>query len=477
MKTTLKTLLALAGAAAGSSALAQPFVVNISGATLQQNFFTAPASTIDFLDVNNSGTIRDQLAPFDVTVPFLSFQYWQVQYRATGSINGIVELDTWGTTFATQPGDILISGASNAWNNRTQYIDGTGAIGPAVLTNPGAAPVRSTPAFVATTSSASGNGIQIDIAPSDVPLSWAVQAGDVMDAVPGAAPTASGYGKNPRIAVNPDGTETGFGNTLAELMVLNTNVDSPDAFTVYDTPISWATVAYMTNLGTGLRETTITDLQHLFATGRRQNGENLMAITRDSGSGTRNAANNGILLDPSWGVGENIGAQTNSSSNDLLGPNFQPSNKGGSSRMEGTVFNHRLAVGYSGAERGFNNNWLPNRAEVLGIKDDVRTVNGQFVRPTTEALLNNSDPATSYRVIGPAVFATVGDPRNENSFGGEPGNTNPAMRNPAAAAYMNNITRSIEAFKSVPGGDPTLFTPAEFLAQDFILPTALDAVP
>ena len=479
MKITLKTLLALSGAALGSSAVAQPFVVNISGATLQQNFFTTPASTIDFLDVNNSGTIRDQLAPFDVTVPFLSSQYWQVQYRATGSVFGLTELDAFGTLFATSVGEIPITNADNGWNNRTQFISAGMGTGPFVSSNPFGAPVRSLTngTYSATTSQAAGTGIQMDIAPLDVPVSWAVQAGDVNDAQPLANPTASGYGKNPRIAVGADGTELTTANSLAELMITNTNTGSPDAFTIYDTPISWATVAYMTNLGTGLRETTITDLQHLFATGRRINGENLMAITRDSGSGTRNAANNGILLDPSWGVGENIGDRITVSSGDLLGANFQPSNKGGSSRMEATVFNHRLAVGYSGAERGINNGWLPARAEILAIQDDVRTVGGDFVRPTTSALLNNSDPATAYRVIGPAVFATIGDPRNENSFGGEAGNTNPAMRNPAAAAYMNNITRSIEAFKSVPGGDPTLFTPAEFLAQEFILPTALDSVP
>lgn len=474
MKTTLKTLVVLAGAAAGSSALAQPFVVNISGATLQENFFRAPASTIDFLDLNASGTIRDQLAPFDVTVPFLAQQYFQVQYRAVGSVNGLVELDTWGTTYALTNTDITAAFASRAYNNRTRYINNGATEGPAVPTNPGAAPVRSTTdgTYIATTSQT--GGIQIDIAPLDVPVLWGVSAGTAMDADPLRNPTQPGYGTNDRLATNPDGTETTQGNTLATLVVGNLNVNSPDAFTIFDTSVAITPVAPITNYGTGLQQVTLTDLQHTYVTGRRKNGENLVVITRDSGSGTRNAFNNGILIDPSWGIGDNIGLRNTSLNNQILGPNFLPSNKGGQGQLEGTLFNHRLAVGYSGPERGVNSGWLGVQADFLAVLDDVRggTV---YARPTTDNLLDNT--VDGFNIQGPAVFATFGDPRAESMANGGDDNGNPLMRNAAAARYINNITRSVESFKDVPGGDESLFTPAEFLALDFLLPTAVDFVP
>jgi hypothetical protein len=474
MKITLKTLVALAGAAAGSVAIAQPFVVNISGATLQENFFRAPASTIDFLDLNNSGTIRDQLAPFDVTIPFLPQQFFQIQYRAVGSVNGLVELDTWGTAYALTNTDITAAFASRAYNNRTRYINNGVTEGPAVATNPGAAPVRSTTDGTYTATTSQTGGIQIDIAPLDVPVLWGVTAGTVDDADPLRNPTSAGYGTNDRLATLPDGTPTTQGNTLATLIVGNLNVLSPDAFTIFDTSVAITPVAPITNYGTGLQQVTLTDLQHTYVTGRRKNGENLVVVTRDSGSGTRNAFNNGILIDPSWGIGDNIGVRNTSLNNQILGPNFLPSNKGGQGQMEGTLFNHRLAVGYSGPERGVNSGWLGVQADFLAVLDDVRggTI---YARPTIDNLLDNT--VDGFNIQGPAVFATFGDPRAEPASNGGDDNGNPRLRNTAAALYINNITRSVESFKDVPGGDESLFTPAEFLALDFLLPTAVDFVP
>jgi hypothetical protein len=71
---------------------------------------------------------------------------------------------------------------------------------------------------------------------------------------------------------------------------------------------------------------------------------------------------------------------------------------------------------------------------------------------------------------------TIGDPRNQNELGGDASNTNPRMRNTEAAKYINNLTRSIEAFNS-PTGAPTDFAPGEFMASQYILVSAADYVP
>ena len=62
-----RSMLIAAGAMLGLTSVASsqskdgapvgPFVVNLSGATLQQNFFLAPASTNDFLDLDADGII------------------------------------------------------------------------------------------------------------------------------------------------------------------------------------------------------------------------------------------------------------------------------------------------------------------------------------------------------------------------------------------------------------------------------------
>ncbi|MCA9300160.1 MAG: hypothetical protein KDA28_13900, partial [Phycisphaerales bacterium] len=229
----------------------------------------------------------------------------------------------------------------------------------------------------------------------------------------------------------------------------------------------------------------MSDLRHLMATGRRLNGENLLAVTRDSGSGTRNAFANGICLDPSFCVGENIGARTVSSSNDRLGPNFQPSNKGGSSRVDSTVVNHRLAIGHTGAERGESNGWLiGNRAEILAVRSDLKG-GTTFVRPTLDAVLDGGPDG--YNITGPAAISTIGDPRSDSAavggwgwdsseIGPYPGPVQPP-RNPNVSAYLNNITRSTAAFVALPGSDDTLFTPGEFLATQYLLVAAADFVP
>jgi hypothetical protein len=542
----LKSLIAcgLAGAAA-SVATAQPYMVNGAGATLFQNLLRAPAVTNDFIDVDGDCLLAfdgDQLAPFDSGPPWDPDQHWQVTYRVVGSINGFSELRDWGFTYVTgvdNDGDIdqgtyRSDFADESLWNRAPFVNAGLPNGNGYNSfNPGGTPVRSLKdgSFLVTTSTDDGSaGILVDFAVIDVPISWSVRQEISGEERFNRVPTAPGYGNNPRPIVNADGSEvTSEDSRLASLMgingPINTNYSSPDEFTAYDTLVANAPVAAPVNYGVGMQQIKMSDLRHLNATGRRINGENLMVITRDVGSGTRNAFMNGIGLDPSWGVGENIGARTVSSANDRLGPDFQPSNKGGSSRVDATVINHRLAVGHTGAERGVNNGWLGVRADMLAVQADIKggTV---YARPNLDAVLNGG--VDGYNITGPGVIATLGDPRSADpelgGFGamepfldygldgragtgdqgegncqydvGEPfidingngvrdaieprpgeGDLNPAMRNPQAAAFVNNITRSVQGFTEAPDADENLFTPGEFLALNWVLVAAAEFVP
>lgn len=477
-RTRLLTLIAC-GMAGGLCSVAHaqaPYLVNISGATLQRNFFIAPASTNDFCDVDHDGApTPDQLGPAGtgLTVPG---QFWQVQYRGTGSGNGLAELVAWGTTYAIGADGVDISSgaaAEGAWHNRTQYW-GPGVTGPFNGLNPGGAPNRSLKdGSYRVTLSNDDNiaGIQIDIAPLDVTLEWFV----VVPGTPGQklTPTTPGYGMNPRIAVNKDGTPTAQGNMLESLGGLNQNYGAPDNLTAYSTRIAVAPVAALTNYGTGRQQITYTELKWLNSTGRLPSGENLMMITRDSGSGTRNAWCNSLCMDPSWGVGENVGGFAGSSSMDVLGPNWQPSNKGGSSRMDATVINHRLAIGYTGAERGAGSGGFltTHKIEVLAVKNDLAggTV---FARPTANNVLDND--VNGYNIWGPSSWVTIGDPLASGPADCGDSNGNPTMRNGHAAAFVNNTTKAVAAFKALPGGDDTVFSPGEYLASQYILTNAVD---
>ncbi len=391
-------------------------------------------------------------------------------------------------------------------------------------------PGPSVPAGVASTSPNDGltlfGGATNDAAPIDVPATYATRVSG--SASPNANPNTAGYGNNPRLAKNPDGTDTTRNNTLASLApsgtptvpAANLNRLSPDANTIYDTSIVFAPVAPVVNFGTGLTTITMTDLQYLGVAGRRINGENLVAVTRDSGSGTRNAFDNSRGIDPSWGVGDNVGTGNANSINDALGATFLPSNKGGNNRVELTTANHRLALGYVGPERGIPisgdsaSGWL-TRGE-LAIPSVINDIYGGTLpsRPTIAQLLTNRPTViveningvnhSGWVIGGPGVLATFGDPRSappeKGGFGWlEPqdstgffdinGNSvrdaveprpailNPGMRNVEAAAFVNNITRSIEAYTDIQPPPPeTNFTPGELAARRFILTASQDLV-
>ena len=561
MNVKMAVILGLVGTAGGVAA-AQPAPVVVTGSTLFESFFgAAPQATIDAIDANHDGIARltadpsvtlgvQQLAPTGVN-PFSG--YWAVEYRSVGSGNGLAELVNFGTRFSFNSNDIantqsatgpgLLPGLDNAYCNRTKFYNGN-ATGPVAglynAANPGGHPFRSDlNTLLATYSSPdtpSAGGVRMDLAILDVPVTWFVtQPGT---ASPLATPVTTGYGNNGAVARNPNGTPTasGGGNKLKSLtssdgaVVLNLNTASPDARTVFDTPIAFAPIDFMTNYGTGHSQATITELRHLFATGRLPSGENLVAVTRDAGSGTRNGGMNSLGLDPSFGVGDNVGAKnddpagTQASDRSILGSNFVPSNKGGSGSLERTVLNSRLAIGTTGAERGVSNNgWLlgsggDTRANLLAIRNDIGggTV---YARPTINNLLDND--LNGYNIGGPETFASIGDPRaaapasggtgwtgafdpfvdgsngfpadgvyqvgesftdlNGNgvrdAFNAEAGlaNTHPAITNAFAAEYLNNISRSIQSFVSF-GQNQADFTPGEYLALNFILVAATDNV-
>lgn len=502
MKANRRMLLVagLAGAAAGiAGAGNDTYLINGSGATLLEALFNAPASTNDFIDVDADGLIAidgDQLAPANPSPVGAADAWWIMTYRVVGSGNGFAEMRDWGPIPAVAPD---LDAANLTFNsdfsdsslfNRAEFVI-AGITQPlADSANPGATPVRAFTdgTYRVTTGTGAGTGLNIDFSAIDVPVAWfVVQGGDPHY---NTAPTTPGYGGNTVVSLNKDGTVAGQSNKLKSLTspnghVLNTNTANPDDLTVFDQIITLTPVAAMVNYGVGLSQIDMSDLRHLMATGRRINGENLVAVTRDSGSGTRNAFANGICLDPSFCIGENIGPRTVSSSNDILGPNWQPSNKGGSSRVEGTVKSHRLAIGHTGAERGESSGWLVSgQADLLAVRSDLKG-GTTFARPTLSNVLDGG--VDGYNIMGPGVIATLGDPRSNSPAAGGWGwaasETGPYPRpvqpldNEQAAAYVNNITRSISAFVALPGSDDTLFTPGEFLATQFLLLAATDFVP
>ncbi|MEM7754422.1 MAG: hypothetical protein AAF297_02185, partial [Planctomycetota bacterium] len=518
---------ALVAAAGATVASAQPTIVSGSGATLLETLWRAPATTNDFIDVDGDGTAGalgsffiDQLA-VDATLTNTN-NFFHFTYRFTGSGNGIREFDTYAGIFDVCPDGSsmaavvdVIDCAPAADFDAAAAIDGNAArsddgaiynrtdlntagvldVPPAGIANPnhrGGSPfVSNSTDFSAQLLNPANSGFTIDFASADVPVAWfAIQSGM---STPLAAPSGPGYGSNPRLAQDKDGTTLAQTNLLRPLTRLNTD-GSDTATQVFDTPIAIVPVAAFVNYGAGIQEIDQRDLRHAKATGRRVNGENLVIVTRDSGSGTRNAFMNGISLDPSWGIGENIGTRNG---NNILGPNYLPSNKSGSGNMDTTVRNTRLAIGHSGAERGVNRGLIPGQMNVLGIKFDVKG-GTQFVRPTQAAVIDGGP--NGYSVVGPAGIATVGDPRNADAaLGGwgwdadgaddiagnaddetamnNPFAANPVPANDGVSAFVNNITRSLSAFVEDPGGFETEFQPGEFIALNFFPTAAPDNVP
>ncbi len=486
-----------AGCAGGAAsvAVAQPVLINISGATLLENFVSAPASTNDFIDVDGNGiagkllTGVQQLAPQAPPIhPFPVDAVWGLNYRSIGSINGFRELQNHGRSFvitdSTDTLGIPLAGTSAAYYNTLRYV--TNSVGNASSNagNPGAMPVRSSTtslqATFATAPTPAAGGVRIDIAVLDVPSRWAVRIEGGEGVPPFTTPGAVGYGTNAKVSLNKTGGTSGAGlsSLLPALTPYNLfdpgNPGAANGDTLFDNPLAFAPIAPMVNYGTGRTQVAVSELQHLYSTGRFPDGENLIAITRDVGSGTRNAWCNTIGIDPSWGNGDNIGPLSASSAQNLIGPNFIPTNKGSNGNVETTVLNTRLGYGYAGAERGVAGGWIAgNRAETNAVLNDVYG-GTEYSRPHIDQVLDNS--VDGYVLGGPAALVTIGDPLSEPVSAGGLGLTRPRMRNPQAAAYLNNVRQSVDEFVAVPGGDASLFMPGELLATQFILTGSLDNV-
>jgi hypothetical protein len=492
---------------------ADPAVINVTGATLLQNFVKSPASTRDFIDVDHDGVtldtnlgIRQQLAP-DISLPvsgsFPASTKWLVHYRAVGSVNGLKELLRNGRTYfsgnSTNPLGFPVAavGATDgAYFNRTLFTAGGVASGAGAsafnAANPGGFPWLSTePAsLVAPTpvfSGGAGNGLRADVTPLDVPTRWAVS----QPGIPASSrkPAQNGYGLNPIPTRRKDGTTTAYGDAttmpgtywshLADrgTAILNGPAVVGDANTLYDTALAYAPVVPITNVGTGLQQIKMSELQHLFVTGRLPSGENLTAICRDAGSGTRNGWCNSIRIDPSYGAGENIGVESSANDETQPGATYNPSNKAGSGTLETTVRYTRLGIGYTGGERTPSLMGANNRAEVLGVMNDILggTV---YVRPTAANVVSNNTVNT-WRIAGPAQLVTFGDPQAEPVSEGGEANGNPRMLNPAAASYVNNIRKSVAAFSLANNQNSitNAFSPGEAAATFFVLPAGVEWVP
>jgi hypothetical protein len=301
---------------------------------------------------------------------------------------------------------------------------------------------------------------RVDLAIMDVPTTWFVYSGQACNATVAKTPGTEGYGQNPIKAWDA--------NQSNQLKTLGTY----SASQFVDHPIAWVTVAFEANPGTGLNgNITKAQLAHLFATGRMPSGENLVVVTRDSGSGTRNAAMNSLGLDPSWGRGDNINLKADNAALTQLGATRTVCNLGGSSRTVEALRYNRLAVGYGGLDDKAIPELEARRVEILGV--EMSPGSGTFVRPTANrsvggapmaslnVIADNSSATTSYRIGGAETFVSM-----------------PSFISCSAQDYMDNILASINAIEDVGRIDPNNYgSPGEFLALNYTLVPALEMVP
>ncbi len=484
-----------------------------------ENYVRSPASTNDFIDVDANGISGSlgsgiqQLATTTSGGTFSPALKWIIQYRVTGSVNGLKELIQFGSPFSAtgndgnaagiigqRPSAGVLGDATTAYQNRVTYIASGADTGVYNLGNPGGAPytadltTSASLALWASAGTSSGGATRIDVAPLDIPTTWAVQTAGTPQF--NDRPQLPGYGTNPRRSVNRQGTLTGFANLPNDLALLgsrsiyNGNPASATTNTIFDTPLSYAVIVPVVNQGTGITQLTMTEMRHMFVTGRTITGENLTIVTRSAGSGTRNAWSNNLGLDPSWTVGDNVGGESTLTVNNNVGIAFTSTNKNATGGVEATMRNARLAVAYLGGERGVGTgsgqNWLLNTSgnqnpvEIPSVRNDIYTGSTTFVRPTVASIIGTNvlaNGGNNWVLGGPAVLATIGDPNAEPAVLGGQGLTTPRMTNIAAAAYLNNTIRSIANFISVPSDVGNLGMPGEFAATQFTLTSALNLIP
>ncbi len=473
--------------------------VNGSGATLFVDFFTFPAWTNDFIDVDGDGIagplgppdFADQLANSNPSTfagpygPGTGQTFIVSQYRSVGSIRGYTEFVNYQIC-----GDLPESAPSEQGIiNSLEFA----ALGASTWVGPPASCTDDTDGDGI--ANASGTPLcweTVDYSNTDVPSIWAVRSLNPAGAVWSANPGSPGYGNNPNLdntgvqsnLLAPLEVDCDNSGTIEPNEALNVNQGAPDSRTIFDTTIAFSPVTGIANRGTGVSEVSMRQLQHLFVTGRMPNGTNYAAATRDAGSGTRNGWANPLGIDPSWCVGDHVGERVNSSSFTNLGPDHQVNNCGGSSIMENAVQNRRLAIGFTGAFGGSRsiNDAISGRYELLGVRKDIGSPQGTaFVRPSLTSVLFNDDPDTGWQIGGLQTFSTVGEP-DANRDPNDPlyDGVNPPVDRDLAAALINNLTSSINEFAEP--NDPNDISdqtgmPGEVLALSFALEASVSSTP
>lgn len=507
-----------------SAALAQPYnvndanQVNISGATLFESFFLSQQSTHDFIDVDGDGNYGymgggnpvDQLVTgWGASWGTLPDSHMFVTYRGVGSGNGLKELLNHQAVYVATP-------TAQGWYPPSR----TGADPDVSYANPPANSSAPSDTGISNRKKYSDDGAWqdglagcpvrqsgVDIGVMDVPTKWFITQSGAASLR--AEPTDSGYGNNGITSwdqgranklkslsvelTHPDGAGSG-----SETVTFNLDTDSPDNKTIFDTEISFVPVGIIANRGVASADRNVaddatnsnvssgamtdkvqafkmSDIQWLHGTGRMaETGENLVAATRDSGSGTRNSAMNSIGLDPSWGRGDNLGEKSSSDEQSYLGPDHQSTNLGGSSYMQRSVANNRLAVGYQGIETG-EKKMGKGHVEHCAVANDTHVGytgtagSPNWVFPSLDVMLNNASADTGWQIGGNETMATLGDPNSDVSG-------NPAMSQTMASKYIMNIVRSVEGF-STPGQSDDFLMPGEYLAKNFLPVAALAAKP
>lgn len=470
--------------------------VNISGATLFVDFFGLPASTNDYgiyqcdlpactvdgdcpfwcdpligccyrdVDESGFGLKHDPFNPPGVFPQPLATGWtggnintvWLVNYRGVGSGNGI---DEFLDAQAIQPEPPALP-----------FPTGRLSPPPDGFINGESYSESPSPVFQ----------YDISLAVSDVPIGWFTsQTGD---GAPCKKPGQTGYGQNLNNPPNATDWSYQFEPLTRPGAPFNVNEAAPDEWTVFSHPIAWVPIAFITNRGVNKPCFTVSELQCLYTTGRLPNGENLVAGTRTPFSGTRNGAMNSIGLDPSWGMGDNLGRELGSSSSfeigyeddpDAVNERTQPTNAEGSSGMEQVVRNWRLGVGYNGIFGGSRaaGEGCKGRYEIVSVKFDDRG-GVACVHPSVDAVVHNANANSGWQVGGPETFMSNGDPAERDPAGVT------YMNNQAAAEYLLNIKASIQDWSEFVGTtqeEDQNGTPGQALARRWTLLAAVDALP
>ncbi|OHB59319.1 MAG: hypothetical protein A2167_05840 [Planctomycetes bacterium RBG_13_46_10] len=456
--------------------------ITVAGATQFDWFFsyksTFPAATHDYIDVDGNGNsilLNSQLQQLAATYTgseseqqLLAQGPWILNYRGTGSGNGLEELIAY---FDSSPDC-----------NELPDVDGTvNRFGYKVSCDYPFLPLD-----------------RIDIATMDVPTSQFVGIGLQENAFPFSRPFEDGYGKSPITPWNADST-----NQLADLGELNIDTANPDDKTIFDFPVGWYPFCFLASRATGLENVTVEELQCLYLTGRSPCGINYNVATRDSGSGTRNACMSSIGVDPSWGRGDNLGRKGKDPNMEILGPAYQYNNIDSSTTSSLNHRNNRFMISYQTlyTSKGIlliNTGWYEclnisfdggktfvrpeDPVDPAQIPDEIENrIDKYGSQPNWQSNIFWPNASNGWRIGGSETFATVGDPyatdlpAHLNMY--KTANHPFGMRNPDAAAFVINTIESIKAVEELGPNPATAGSQGQALAFKSILVAGIYGLP